>query len=113
MNKGPVRASRLTTRLKAINQAVPAGVRADGAQLVLREVAAHGARTDPVGQVHDVIDVFVEAAAVAEVRTSDVETLFVRFGDVLGNACGLSGLVLLLASFAGMPGRRRWEGAGG
>ena len=68
---------------------------------------------DPVGRVHDVIDLFVEAAAVVEVQTSDVETVFVRFGDVLGNASGLSGLVLLLASFAGRPGRRQPERAWG
>lgn len=68
---------------------------------------------DPYGRRHDVIDLFREGSVIADVVTSDVETLYVRFGDLLGNACGVSGLLVLLASAMGAPGRGRLRGARG
>jgi apolipoprotein N-acyltransferase len=62
---------------------------------------------DPVGRIHDVIPFGREAVAVVEVRTSDVRTLHTRLGDLVGNACAVAGLILLLGSV------RQWSLVGG
>ncbi len=64
---------------------------------------------DPVGRLTDVTDPFDPSIAFVDVRTSDVQTLWVRVGDVTGraSAAGL-GLLLLTAWLR----RRRPSGDG-
>lgn len=60
---------------------------------------------DPLGRIHRPTPLFVEAVETGEVFTTDVTTLFVRYGDVTGTACAL--LLLLLALSAGLDARRQ------
>ncbi len=59
---------------------------------------------DPGGRVRDQIGLFEEGVRIAEVRSSDVTTMYVKFGDLLGNASGAGGLLLLLSAW--WPWRR-------
>jgi apolipoprotein N-acyltransferase len=66
---------------------------------------------DPVGRVHDATRLFEPDVRVATVRTTDVVTLYTRFGDVIGNAAALAALLLAAASF-GFAGGGRAGGSG-
>ena len=89
------------------------------AHLVLRAVehrmgAVRSANTgisffvDPVGRTWERTGLFVPDQRTAVVRTTDVETVFTRFGDVLGSASALAVAGLLLLALV-PPG----TGAGG
>ncbi len=54
---------------------------------------------DPRGRVRERTALFTEDVRTAELRTTDVRTAYVRYGDLVGNAAGVSGLLLLLAAF--------------
>jgi apolipoprotein N-acyltransferase len=53
---------------------------------------------DPVGRVQEATNLFEEDIRAARVSTTDVITLYTRFGDVLGGGSALAALVLVLAS---------------
>ncbi|HET9949111.1 MAG TPA: apolipoprotein N-acyltransferase [Longimicrobiales bacterium] len=53
---------------------------------------------DPVGRVYDATDLFDPDVRVAAVRTTDVVTLYTRFGDLAGNGAALAALALVLVS---------------
>lgn len=54
---------------------------------------------DPGGRVRDRIGLFEEGVRIAEIRSSDVTTIYVEYGDLLGNASGAGGLLLLLSAW--------------
>jgi apolipoprotein N-acyltransferase len=60
---------------------------------------------DPVGRVYNATELFEVDAHTDVVRTTDVLTLYTRFGDVVGNGSAAAALILLLASV--WLGRRR------
>ncbi len=53
---------------------------------------------DPIGRIHDATPLFQAATRVATVYTSDVRTLYTRFGDVVGDGSALAALLLVLVS---------------
>ena len=53
---------------------------------------------DPLGRVSHETEMFRPAAFVAEVWTSDVETLYVRLGDVAGAGSAIAAIIALWAS---------------
>lgn len=65
---------------------------------------------DPTGEVHERTGLFVQDLRTHAVLTTDVETVFTRYGDVLGNVSALvaAGLLLLAVAGAG-PGRAAAE----
>ncbi len=88
----------------------------DPAHMVMRAIenrmgVARAANTgisefiDPIGRVHDATPLFKEELRVDTVYTTDIITLYTRFGDVLGNGSALAALLLCLASLR--DGRRR------
>lgn len=92
------------------------------AQLVLRAIEtrtgiARAANTgfslfiDPLGRVHHRTALFRPAVAVATVWTTEGETPFVRWGDVVGR--GATALAALLLLAAGIVGARARSGPGG
>lgn len=62
---------------------------------------------DPLGRVHGATRLFVADVQVAEVLTTDVDTLYTRFGDVVGTSAALVALLLLLQAAADGVRRRR------
>ena len=56
---------------------------------------------DPVGRVGDPIELFTDGYRVHAVETTDVLTVYARFGDVAGGAAAAVSLLLVVASFAG------------
>jgi apolipoprotein N-acyltransferase len=62
---------------------------------------------DPVGRVQASTQLFERDAMTAVVLTTDVVTLFTRFGDFVGNGAAMAALVLVLASFRLTPRRPR------
>jgi apolipoprotein N-acyltransferase len=62
---------------------------------------------DPLGRVSDLAGPFAEEVVVAEVRTSDAVTPYVRYGDVIGGACVIGAVLLLLSAW-----RRRLDPSG-
>jgi len=62
---------------------------------------------DPVGRVHDATPLFQEAVRVDTVYTTDIVTLYTRFGDVLGNGSALAALLLSVVSIYDMRRRRQ------
>jgi len=53
---------------------------------------------DPIGRVHDSTELFQRDIRTAVVRTTDVMTLFTRYGDLVGNGSAAAALLLVLAS---------------
>jgi apolipoprotein N-acyltransferase len=53
---------------------------------------------DPIGHVHEATPLFREATRVDTVYTTDVRTLYTRFGDVVGDGSALAALLLALTS---------------
>jgi apolipoprotein N-acyltransferase len=53
---------------------------------------------DPIGRVHEATPLFKEAVRVDTVYTTDIVTLYTRFGDVVGNGSALAALLLSLVS---------------
>lgn len=60
---------------------------------------------DPIGHIHHPTPLFEEVVATGEVFTTDVNTAFVRYGDLTGKGCAL--LMALLAAWSWSLGRRR------
>lgn len=54
---------------------------------------------DPSGRVQDRIGLFEEGVRVAELHSSDVTTMYVRYGDLLGNASAVGALLLLFSAW--------------
>jgi apolipoprotein N-acyltransferase len=54
---------------------------------------------DPVGRVYNATNLFEEDLRIDAVMTTDVTTLYTRFGDLVGTGAALAALVLLIASF--------------
>ncbi len=65
---------------------------------------------DPSGRVRESTDLFEEAVRVGDVRTTDVRTFYVRYGDVAGTGSVAAVLVLLLL---GARRERRRPASGG
>jgi len=61
---------------------------------------------DPIGRIHDATPLFQEATRVDTVYTTDVRTLYTRYGDVLGDGSALAALLLVLASWWSARGTR-------
>lgn len=61
---------------------------------------------DPTGEVHERTDLFVEDLRTHPVVTTDVETVFTRYGDVVGNVSALVAAGLLFLAVAGVGPRR-------
>ncbi len=53
---------------------------------------------DPLGRVSHRTELFQSASFVGEVRTSDVRTVYVRFGDLAGTSAALAAILALYAS---------------
>ena len=51
---------------------------------------------DPVGRMHEPTRLFEEDVRVAEVLTTDILTVYTRYGDLLGNACAAASLALMV-----------------
>lgn len=61
---------------------------------------------DPTGEVHERTDLFVEDLRTHPVVTTDVETVFTRYGDVVGSVSALVAAGLLFLAVAGVGPRR-------
>jgi apolipoprotein N-acyltransferase len=61
---------------------------------------------DPVGRVYNATDLFEADVRTDVVHTTDVVTLYTRFGDVTGNGAAVAALLIVLVSV----GRSRREG---
>jgi len=59
---------------------------------------------DPVGRIHGATPLFDQVVRVEDVRTSDVVTVYTRYGDLLGPVCALAAVALLVGGLA--PRRR-------
>jgi apolipoprotein N-acyltransferase len=55
---------------------------------------------DPVGRVHDATYLFDADIRTATVLTTDVLTVYTRYGDVMGNGAAAAALLLVAASFS-------------
>ena len=64
---------------------------------------------DPRGRMTYVTPLFEEAAFIADVETTDEQTVFVRFGDVTG-AASAAAAVLAMSWLWARSRRRRWAG---
>jgi apolipoprotein N-acyltransferase len=64
---------------------------------------------DPVGRIHGATRLFQPDLRVDTVRTTDVRTLYTRWGDVVGRGAALAALILVLAA-AGSARRGRNHG---
>lgn len=61
---------------------------------------------DPIGRVHNATRLFEADAHTDVVRTTDVLTLYTRYGDLVGNGSAAAALILVVASIAlGRPRR--------
>ncbi|MEQ1856217.1 MAG: apolipoprotein N-acyltransferase [Longimicrobiales bacterium] len=54
---------------------------------------------DPVGRVTDATNLFEPDIRTGQVLTTDVTTLYTRFGDLMGTGAALAALLLVVASF--------------
>lgn len=55
---------------------------------------------DPVGRIHNATELFEADVRVDVVRTTDVVTLYTRYGDLVGNGSALAALLVVLVSLA-------------